>query len=692
MQLASSGLRALKGGQANRFPPGGGQPSRSIHIPAFAPLPSSQSSTTAQAVFRQTRNLISRFVAHLTAPSTLRTPLHLHVAANARPFHMSAARMPTIQERLSLPARHILSKPLAVPFLPRPPAVPRHISQVGLGTARNFSSGRPIFQHLVENVPVYARAFNEADWEIRIEEERQRLRMEKQKARRVAKEMKKAKAPLRPLKQNVVAAPAPGVAESQKEEFDHYFPAPTSPEVTTHLLIPLAPTPTSRLPLPLNPPAMSSTHPLLPLDVIASMHASHGTHALRVSTVFARLDVAKVFDEPGVHCEARGDPSGLCTVLEVRFEGWTAHKVRGVLGEAGTGWCVLEEVWHDQAHAEAEEMDAALEALSTSGSESMHDADLSLSGLSGINGSWGSNTHGIDPAQSFVLPTLDFSASFSGSSWSPPASTHGTRSRTSSSTMLGSWSDGESDVGSATDSDWFELSSAPSNDRRKEDITPHNALAPSSPGATDKRVTTLGDAQSPFFVHCSYEVRRHQTYCFCLTGVVLARQIDKVVQEPIPDPSTELMDQYRWIQCTLKNETQFDVLPLDTYMDSGRYWAAPDRLAPFTQMTFSACDQGIFSGATGGTAFRVWLDGEHYYDFSWGWTAPAIGSFKAAVVESDKGVDGYNAANDQHGSLVSRCLFEGKDRLGWQTRFRFRVSAEPGQKALFVVKQVSEVD
>ena len=469
MQLASHGLRAFKGGQAH-FPLGGGTPSRSIHIPAFAPRPlPGQSTSAAQAVFRHTRTLISRFVAHLTTPGTLRAPVHVGAGnTGTRAFHGSAARMPTIQERLSFSARHVLSRPTSVPFLPRPPVVPRHISQVGLGTARNFSTGRPIFQHLVENVPVYARAFHEADWELRIAEERERLRMEKHKAKRAAKQAKKSKAPLRPLTQNIAPSPAANTAETQKEELEHYFPSPAVPEVTTHLLIPLAPTPTSRLPLPLNPPA-TSAHPLLPLNVIASMHASHGTHALRVSTVFARLDTARVFDDPVVHCEARGDPSGLCTFLEVRFEGWTANKVRGILGEAGTGWCVLEEVWRDQDRAEADEMDAAFETLSVSEFESTH--DMHLSELSEMNGSW--DTGHVDPARSLVLPTLDFSASFMApSSWTPPAATPPTATPLSDLEFHNEWSqldarssspgsfgsDGDSDVESMTSgSDWFEL-------------------------------------------------------------------------------------------------------------------------------------------------------------------------------------------------------------------------------------------
>ena len=47
--------------------------------------------------------------------------------------------------------------------------------------------------------------------------------------------------------------------------------------------------------------------------------------------------------------------------------------------------------------------DAALETLNVSESESTH--DMHLSGLSDMNGSWG--TGSVDPAWSLMLPTLD---------------------------------------------------------------------------------------------------------------------------------------------------------------------------------------------------------------------------------------------------------------------------------------------
>lgn len=155
------------------------------------------------------------------------------------------------------------------------------------------------------------------------------------------------------------------------------------------------------------PTVHTSNHPLLPLPYIASLHDNHATHSLRVSTVFARLDSANVFRQAGVSTAAYGGPGGLCTILEVKFVGWTEARVRGILGEAGTGWCVLEEVREDEH-------------------DSMEDALSEMSFNTGPN--TGRHTpareeSAIDPAASFVLPTLDFSASFSSGtgSWARQA-------------------------------------------------------------------------------------------------------------------------------------------------------------------------------------------------------------------------------------------------------------------------------
>jgi hypothetical protein len=63
-------------------------------------------------------------------------------------------------------AYDFVSVRMGAPRLPCPPTVPRSITQVELGTARNFTTGRPILQNIadnVHNVPVASRALLEAD-------------------------------------------------------------------------------------------------------------------------------------------------------------------------------------------------------------------------------------------------------------------------------------------------------------------------------------------------------------------------------------------------------------------------------------------------------------------------------------------------------------------------------------------------
>ncbi|GJE87976.1 hypothetical protein PsYK624_040590 [Phanerochaete sordida] len=392
MPLASSGLRALRGHQAHTL----GNPSRSLHTPAITPRPARPTTTSVQVIFKQARTFLSTVVGHLAAPGTFAPPTH--IANSSRSLLETAHRFPSIQQRLPPATRFALSRPLGAPCLPRAPAVPRNMFQVGLGTARNFSSARPLFDNIAQNVPVAGRAFWQADWDMQLQKEKERLRMKKHQKKEQSKARKAMLQPVRAARQAAAAEVAESAAAEAetRAELDRYFPAPVVAEVVTYLLIPLAPTPTSRLPLAVAPSVHTSHHPLLPLSHLAAMHHEHSTHSLRVSTVFARLDVAHVFEEPGVSTSAYGDPSGLCTVLEVRFAGWSEARVRSVLGEAGTGWCILEEV------RESDHSDLSTET-------GMEDALSEASFNTGVNSPLEAS---IDPSASFILPTLDFSATF----------------------------------------------------------------------------------------------------------------------------------------------------------------------------------------------------------------------------------------------------------------------------------------
>jgi hypothetical protein len=440
MQLASHGLRAATRNASN-FVPGAGS-SRGIHIPTYIRLhPRLPTPGQTQKLFTQSRNFLARFFNHLTAPG-LRIPTTPSVSHS---LHSTARGYASVQQGFSFPVRTALARPLQTNFLPRAPtAVPRCVTQVGLGTARNFSSGRPIFQNLVENVPIAGRALYEADWEIKGRKEGEKMRKSlkgKSSKKSTGKEM------LKPRIQDIILQEnKPASKQSSVEaELDQYFAAPVTSDVTTCLLIPLAPTPTSRVPLD---PFTSTNPSLLPLREIASVHASHEIHSLRVSSLFSRLDAANVW-ERGVQCSAfshGGGAESVCTMLKVEFVGWTKAEVRSVIGESGTGWCVLEEVKTSPGDGHSAFSDIDDDDLSS-------DASSVLSGMVEDSGRASplevmNANMAVDPAQSFVLPTLDFSSSFLSSH-----SQADTLSRTSSGVDLFSNVQSEPDFDPWLDSD-----------------------------------------------------------------------------------------------------------------------------------------------------------------------------------------------------------------------------------------------
>lgn len=157
---------------------------------------------------------------------------------------------------------------------------------------------------------------------------KQPVKMEKGKETRI---VRKTKEMVKPAEKKNQQDP-----ETQAE-FDHYFVAPIA-EVVTNVLVPLAPTPSSRQPFPSTP-----SPSLIPLSILLEVHASHELHSLRVSSLFSRLDYSNVWVDPGVSCSVYGDPSGLASIMKIEFKGWTKTQVRAVLGDAGRGWCMMEE-------------------------------------------------------------------------------------------------------------------------------------------------------------------------------------------------------------------------------------------------------------------------------------------------------------------------------------------------------------
>lgn len=335
MQAASHGARAIRGHvpQLNALPGTKIGAPRSIHTSSalrFSSLPQAAHHTPAsvtQRLLSQTKTTLGRYFSLLTAPA--RVGVTTTPASFRNVAHLAKSNVPPIQQTFSVQARQAVGRPFGAYHLPKAPGfTPRSVSQVGLGTARSFHSSRPLFQNLVDNVPVALRAFTEADWELETRG-KQPVKVVKRKE---TPKVKKTKEMARVAEKKVQP-----VSETQVE-FDHYFAAPTT-EVITNLLIPLAPTPSSRHPLP------STLSPsLIPLSILMDVHASHELHSIRVSSLFSRLDAAKVWVDPRVSCSVYGDPSGLASIMKIEFKGWSKAQVRAVLGEAGKGWCLIEEL------------------------------------------------------------------------------------------------------------------------------------------------------------------------------------------------------------------------------------------------------------------------------------------------------------------------------------------------------------
>ncbi|CAE7153798.1 unnamed protein product [Rhizoctonia solani] len=317
------------------------------------------------------RNLPNHIIAAFEAPAAGRFGEH------SRSLH--TIRSPSITQRLSLPARLAVNRPLAAPRLPKVAAPPRSVTQVGLGTARNFSS-RPVFQHLVENVPIALRSTAELDLDPRVR---------KSKGARIAgrpsaTNKKKTHASRPKAPKPAVVAPEPASVLSDIEaEFAHYFPAAAS-SVTTVLTVPLQPS-TTRSPLP------EPSEDASPLDLASFVPTmtSYQTHRHRVDTLFDRLTRADVWKR-GASTSVYDTGSGVADVIQVRFDGWTAADVKNILGHAGQGWCTIEEranlpIERDAAQVE-DEWNTLRESIANS------------------------NTEGTEVT--LVLPTLDFSANY----------------------------------------------------------------------------------------------------------------------------------------------------------------------------------------------------------------------------------------------------------------------------------------
>ncbi|KAL9611243.1 MAG: hypothetical protein Q9167_004097 [Letrouitia subvulpina] len=123
----------------------------------------------------------------------------------------------------------------------------------------------------------------------------------------------------------------------------------------------------------------------------------------------------------------------------------------------------------------------------------------------------------------------------------------------------------------------------------------------------------------------------------------------------------------------------------------GKWWTAPGDVQKFEQLVFSACNKDHEpTGVSGGTALRLKLDQDHFFDIAIGLTSPNLGGHKAGVIESLNPKDGYDIASDDGNSITSQNQYRAKDgdNPDQDVDIEFHVSAQPGREMLIVITEV----
>lgn len=354
-----------------------------VHLHTLVRPPASTTRGPINAVSR----ILNRFISTAIARGPSRAAVRTFTRAV---LQESGAHRPTsahsITQSLSYPARINVSPTLLRPhafariYIPKAPTTisgglsrgPGATVSVGFGSARSFSSGagRPLFQNLVQNVPIAIRAISEVDLDTKLCGERRKIQMNR--------ENKKSSSNIQ--KRLVLSSDRNGVSNAKmttiessdlaanKDQYSHFFrpladePLRPSEAFTTILSIPLSPpisttiTAQFRQPLPpyssidgIDSNPWDGTPPHLPIGISTAFydaHLAYDLHNQRVKTLFARLDAEAVWSR-GATCSTltevawmSTESSGPIRALEVRFEGWTRAMVLNMLENDNVlNWC-----------------------------------------------------------------------------------------------------------------------------------------------------------------------------------------------------------------------------------------------------------------------------------------------------------------------------------------------------------------
>lgn len=401
-------------------PLGGG--ARGLHFNAFAPRSSAHprsvpTSTSFQYYYAQASRFTQsarRFFTRLLEPGV---PAHVHGGPQAHVSLQGLAQSgvhyhpnPILRNLSSTSKFSLAHSPISRVYLPRGPQGLQNLGyrglaqEVGLGAARNFSTGRTVFHHVVEkNASIGVRAFLEMDDSVDL----RTVQVSRTRGRKSEKKTKKER-------KTMMFKPKPVVVKTKEEEIAQYFKQ-EEPEVVTYLQVALATTPSARVPFSASADSSIDAARLLPLRAVLNTRQQFYAHSEFVSSLVSRMDVRNVWNSPKgrVTVESWGDLSGLCTELRVRFEGWSEEDVRalfsGLLADEGIGGWAIQELYPPNQfpprilQSSASLSTVAADSITTSilGSPALSNAELEME----MEDPWSSGPR-------FVMPQLDFSSSF----------------------------------------------------------------------------------------------------------------------------------------------------------------------------------------------------------------------------------------------------------------------------------------
>jgi hypothetical protein len=181
-----------------------------------------------------------------------------------------------------------------------------------------------------------------------------------------------------------------------------------------------------------------------------------------------------------------------------------------------------------------------------------------------------------------------------------------------------------------------------------------------------------------------------------LTIASLASSISKMSKNTKQPPS-QTEGKKAWTAITIVNQTQFPLVFVGSYFDSGRFETSPTNALVFNEMTFTGVekDGSWMTGVTGGVAFYLNLQGNNAevakYGIGIGFTSPYAGTYKASILNIEA-LDNSGAKVAYDKAIEDAVTFEsetikGIDKDGKETNFNFRCTSAPGKYAKITITE-----